>query len=111
MKYITVTSHSSMAVLVSHVTLVEPPVSPILMPAWYSPRLYPERTPQCWSSFYRDPGILLQVSVCCMSVYLKLTDCLSPPSMRSLELLSYSLSFIGHLCMAWLCHSPGLLQN
>src|SRR6218665_3524076 len=54
------------------------------------PRLCPERRPQCWSPSYRDPRLLLQVSAICMlSVYLKLTDCLPPPSMRSLELLSY----------------------
>src|SRR6218665_1184634 len=54
------------------------------------PRLCPELRPQCWSRSYRDLGLLLQVSVICMlSVYLKLTDCLRPPSMRSLELLSY----------------------
>ena len=29
------------------------------------PRLCPERRPQCWSPSYRDPRLLLQVSVCC----------------------------------------------
>src|SRR6218665_1879067 len=70
------------------------------------PRLCPELRPQCWSRSYRDLGLLLQVSVICMlSVYLKLTDCLRPPSMRSLELLSYPemtgakyLSIPPHFC-------------
>src|SRR6218665_2613597 len=54
----------------------------------------------------------LAPGLCLLSVYLKLTDCLPPPSMRSLE-LAYCPSppIICRLCMAWLRHSPGLLIN
>src|SRR6218665_1278113 len=78
------------------------------------PRLCPERRPQCWSRSYRDPGLLLQVSVICMlSVYLKLTDCLPPSSLRSLELLSYPAYYMPplHGVASPQAHSPGLLQN
>src|SRR6218665_663600 len=78
------------------------------------PRLCPELRPQCWSRSYRGLGLLLQVSVICMlSVYLKLTDCLRPPSMRSLELLSYPAYYMPplHGVASPQAHSPGLLQN
>src|SRR6218665_871845 len=66
------------------------------------PRLCPELRPQCWSRSYRDLGLLLQVSVICMlSVYLKLTDCLRPPSMRSLELLSYPAYYMPSRIVCW----------
>src|SRR6218665_3375392 len=29
------------------------------------PQLCPKWRPQCWSPSYREPGLLLQVSVCC----------------------------------------------